>query len=216
LDINVIFSLISTFVSVVAFLVSLFVVLTNWRYARPKLNIFQLNEAVHSVIFKSHDGCIVTYEDGYDNTDLLDNPPIKSVALAEICITNESSLPISVINFHIDGASAFDSYSNTIDYLKATVDPLLQFSAGNENNKIKYLKPEFTLDPYTTKRGFLFFWMTNEDSVKPNVNIPLIISTSRKTFSFYIRFSDSYESIKKHKHIDKDGNETILDDIPQV
>lgn len=118
-----------------------------------------------------------------------------------------SSAPISILEFTIAEFPSFNSYSETKKSFEVTHAENSTMSIGM-TKPIKYLKPVFTIDPYTSIRGYIFFWSGIERDIDLNKKIALSILTSRKTFKTNIEIKSKYDSIKKHGNIsrDEEGN----------
>lgn len=194
-------------ISLSSLAISFFVAFNNFWYSRKNINITQTHNASRSIFLKSYDGSSASYDYSYP---LDSSPQIASLGLVEIVITNNSSLPISILEFSIPGLADFSSYSPTVDFFTVTTRKSSKTIMGDNNSPLNYLKPEFTLNPYTSKRGYLLFWSGQECDMPIEENIPLTILTSRGSFNKNIKFSDSIESIKKHVHYssDDEGNQT--------
>jgi len=198
-------------ISLFSLLISFFVAFRNVWVTRKNIDITQTDNAVRSLFLKSYDGCITSYDNSLFRGKKDSTPNIRSVGLVEIVITNKSSLPISILEFSIPDFPAFSSYSPTIDSFTVTTQSTSKTIVGEKNSPLEYLKPEFTLNPYTSKRGYLLFWSGIEKDVSPMENITLTILTSRGTFKKKIKFSSSMESIKKRVHYSQDEIGNIIE-----
>ncbi|UFT98118.1 hypothetical protein KO561_12990 [Radiobacillus kanasensis] len=189
-------------ISLFSLFVSLFVAFRNVWISRKNIDVTQTDNAIRSLFIKSYDGCMVShsYQVKPDNS-----PKIISAGLAEIVVTNKSSLPISILEFSIPDYPAFSSYSPTKDSFTITTEENSRTVVGDDYSPLEYLKPEFTLDPYTSRRGYIMFWSGLEtDNMPIEEDIPLKILTSRGQINKIIKFSSSLESIKKHVHYSQD------------
>lgn len=125
--------------------------------------------------------------------------------IIDVIITNESALPISIIEFTLNNKLNFNSYSRPNDEYSITTkagkemhNGVVSFS-GTEEKLIfpindTWLKPVMDIPPYTSLRGHLFFHFNEIDDVNIGNNT-LEIVTSRKTFSFQVKISDSVHSV---------------------
>lgn len=177
----------------------------TWWRSRASLKIEKLDSGTSGIFFKSIDGCLQSYS--FEPTD--SRPIFHSVILVDIIITNKSALPISILEFSISDFPEFNSYSYTEDSFRVTYEKNRAIVIG-EDIPIKYLKPEFTIDPYTSVRGHLFFWAGQERDLDIRKEIPLTVKTSRKSFTSKIKIDSQYESIKKRVRISKNDDGTII------
>lgn len=180
---------IAIIISGISLLISLITSWNSWWKSKTSIKIEQTHNATRSLYFKSFDASVNDNESDA-------HPVFRSVLLIEIIITNRSSLPISVLEFSIDGFPTFDSYSYTKDSFQATLKNGSSIHLGNDN-AIKYLKPEFTIEPYTSERGYIFFWHGAEQDLDIDNKLDLTVRTSRKEFKAKVKVSGKYESNKK-------------------
>ena len=185
--------------------ISLIVSWNSWWRSRASLKIEKLQE---SIFLKSFDGCTKSYS--LECNDSL--PNFYSVILIDLIITNKSSNPISILEFSIPDFPKFNSYSITQDAFYITTGINSRTHIGGDI-PIKYLKPEITIDPYTSIRGYVFFWSGLECNLDINKHIPLTIKTSRKTFKKSIQIDSEYNSIKKRGHVSKDEKGNIVETL---
>ena len=183
--------------------ISLIVSWNSWWRSRASLKIEKLQE---SIFLKSFDGCMKS--DSFECNDSL--PKFHSVILIDLIITNKSSNPISILEFSIPDFPKFNSYSITQDAFYITTGINSRTHIGGDI-PIKYLKPEITIDPYTSIRGYVFFWSGLECNFDINKHIPLTIKTSRQTFKKSIQIDSEYSSIKKCGHVSKDEKGNIVE-----
>ena len=122
---------------------------------------------------------------------------MESIALIEVIITNDSSLPISILEFQIEGAHPFQSYTYTKGNYKVTSEFGMPIHISSPDDPLFYLQPEFTLGPYTSKRGYILFWMYDKESIQPGGH-QMVVVTSRKKFDHKIKISDTFESAKEN------------------
>lgn len=163
----------------------------SWWQSQAKLKIDETE--IESLFLKSFDGCM---------NDSLSNPydpKFYSIILIDIIITNKSSHPISIIEFSTPEFPKFNSYSKTKESFKVTYRENSTLLVGRDE-PIKYLKPEFIIKPYTSERGFIFFWSGTEHDLDISKKIPITVKTSRKKFKFKVKIRSVYESIKKIDH----------------
>lgn len=171
--------------------VSLFVASTNYWRSRPKIKVMQSKNENRSWILKSYDGLYA----GVKHQSL--KPKMESIALIEVIITNDSSLPISILEFHIKGAHPFQSYTYTNENYKVSPKSGGPIHFSSPNSPLNYLQPEFTLEPYTSKRGHILFWMYDKESLQPGTH-RMVVVTSRKKFTHKIKISDTFESAEEN------------------
>lgn len=158
-----------------------------WQ-SRAKINILQTDNASRSHFLKSYDGCNFV-----DKKSDVSAPNQPSIALIEIIITNDSSLPISILEFRVKGADPFTSYSYKKDWYAVSTKKNSPVYFGSPKDKLQFLTPEFTLSPYTSKRGYLFFWI-NDSSLFTIGKHKLEIISSRKILRKKITIKNLYES----------------------
>ncbi|WBY92098.1 hypothetical protein [Enterococcus casseliflavus] len=198
----------SLLISGFSLLISAIVAFRTFYFSRPILKVMQTDNAARSFFIKSYDGSQASLS--YDIED--DDPSIASALLIEIILINKSSLPLSILEFQLTGEQlpsfqAFTSYSPSPSSFKITT----RENSRTTIDHVNYLQPEFTLEPYSAKRGYILFWTGIETSLETTDPLNLKIVTSRKEFSFKVKYSGSIESIKKHGNIskDKDGNKVL-------
>lgn len=205
----------SFILSVISILTAVFVAYRTIYLSRAKIKIIQTDNAARSSFIKSFDGCIKSYSSA-SSSDIPkdDSPLIVSVLLIEIIITNQSSLPISILEFITKDftSNPFTSYSYTKDYFTITEKENFKTTIGSKDSPLKFLQPEFTLDGYTSQRGYLMFWSGSEEEFVTPKKITLITETSRKTFKTKIKINNSHESIKKHHRVVIDEDDRVTDD----
>lgn len=177
------------FISGISLLISLITSWNSWWKSKASIKIEQTHDAARSIYFKSFD----SISDGSDSDT---RPLFESVLLIEIIITNRSSLPISILEFSIDGFPTFDSYSYTKESFQATWTKGVTVHLGKDSS-IKYLQPEFTIEPYTSERGYIFFWHGLEEDLDIDNKLPLTVRTSRKEFKTKVKVSGKFESNTK-------------------
>ncbi|UQZ98011.1 hypothetical protein HLJ12_11325 [Enterococcus casseliflavus] len=201
----------SLLISGFSLLISALVAFRTFYFSRPILKVMQTDNAARSFFIKSYDGSQASLS--YDIDDDEDHEPsIASALLIEIILINKSSLPLSILEFQLTGEQlpsfqAFTSYSPSPSSFKITT----RENSRTTIDHVNYLQPEFTLKPYSAKRGYILFWTGIETTLETTDPLDLKIVTSRKDFSFKVNYSGSIESIKKHGHIskDKDGNKVL-------
>lgn len=186
-------------ISIISIVTSIFVAYRTIWISRAKIKVIQTDKAARSVFIKSFDGCYKTYPSSI-NLDKMVNPNIVSVLLIEVIVTNKSSLPISILEFSTKDftSNPFTSYSYTKDFFVVTTDSQTKVVFGTSESPLKFIQPEFTLNPYTSERGYIMFWSGFEEEFNTPKEITLKTITSRKTFKFKINIPSSLESIKKY------------------
>lgn len=184
---------ISIIFSGISLIISLIVSWNSWWRSRANISIEQTHNADRSLYFKSIDASLKDF-----NPET--RPIFKSVLLIEVILTNKSSLPISILEFIIDDFPTFDLYSYTDDYFEVTWKDNSVVELGKDF-PIKYLKPEFTIEPYTSERGYIFFWSGIERDLDINEKILLTVKTSRREFRKKVKVSGKYDSINKNARI---------------
>lgn len=178
-------------ISLLSLGVSVFVASTNYWRSRPKIKIKQSENENRSWILKTYDGLYAAVKHQSIK------PKMGSIALVEVIITNDSSLPISILEFQIEGAHPFQSYTYTNEKYKITPEYGAPIHISSPDDPLNYLKPEFTLGPYTSIRGHILFWMYDKESIQPGVHRMAVV-TSRKKFTYKIKISDTLESAKEN------------------
>ena len=201
--------MISIIISLFSLSISFFLAFRNVWIARRNISIIQTDNAARSIFLKSFDGCLASYNETIPDK-IISEPNMHSVILIEIIITNKSSLPISILEFVIPNYPSFTSYSPVPKFFEVTTEEKTKLVIGKPDS-IKYLKPEFTVSPYTSERGYILFWSGFESELIDDKDIPLEILTSRGNFKFKINLEGQYESIKKHGRasFDTEGNKHI-------
>lgn len=206
-------SSIPLFLSIFSTVTSLFIAYRTIWLSRPNIKIFQTDNGFRSIFIESFDGCRISYS----GSNIDKHPHITgkfygiSYLLIEVIITNQSSLPISILEFKTKDfiANPFTSYSDTLPNFLITTSKDGSIVLGDKNDPLKYLQPEFTIAPYTSERGYISFSSGTEQKFDTPSEIELEILTSRKTFITKISISASgYKSIKEYVKIklDEDGN----------
>ncbi len=118
--------------------------------------------------------------------------------LSEVLITNNSSLPISIISFTLNDTLSYDSYVDGGNYYLVTTSEISKTSLGSPDSPINYLTPNFTIDPYTSVRGNIFFNLSNSEDFFKMDNHDLKIHTSRGVFNFELKVPNHIESINPY------------------
>jgi len=118
--------------------------------------------------------------------------------LSEVLITNNSSLPISIISFTLNDALSYDSYVDGGNYYLVTTSETSKTSLGSPDSPINYLKPNFTIDPYTSVRGNIFFNLSYSEDFFKMDNHDLKIHTSKGVFNFELKVPNHIESISPY------------------
>lgn len=199
---------ISFWLSIISIFTAIFTAYRNIWISRAKIKVVQTDKAARSYFIKSFDGCYITYSSPI-KPDKLSEPNIVSVLLIEVIITNKSSLPISILEFSTKDfcANPFTSYSYTKDFFTVTTEPDHVTKLGTPNSPLKFIKPEFTLQPYTSERGYIMFWSGIEEDFTTPQKITLKTITSRKMFKTKINIPYHIESIKKNVLYGTDEND---------
>ncbi|MDK4352694.1 hypothetical protein M4I17_09815 [Enterococcus thailandicus] len=188
-------------------------VITAWKnlwLSRAKIQIIQTDNGARSSFIQTFDGCCIVYGDGVPLPGTED-PPIISVLLIEVIITNKSSLPISILEFKTSDftSNPFTSYSYTKNSFEITSEDRVS-KLGSEKYPLKYLKPEFTIAPYTSERGYIMFWSGTEvTDFKTPGKIKLVTTTSRKKFNTCLTIPVTHSSEKSFVIFEKDENGEI-------
>lgn len=94
----------------------------------------------------------------------------------------------------------FTSYAYINKNLNVTPESVGRVHFSSEDDPLTYLQPEFTLDPYTSKRGHILFWMENKESIQPGQH-KMTIVTSRKNFIRKIELPYVYESAERYLYM---------------
>lgn len=188
-------SLISLIISGISLLITFIVAFNTWWRSRASINVTQLDDASRSAFLKSFDG----NSQSYSYTDYSLKPIFKSIILIELIITNDSSLPLSVLEFSIPDFPDFNSYIEPPSLLTVTTGENSSIVFGNIESPVKYLQPEFTLEAYSSKRGYIFFWSGMERELDIENKIELTIKTSRKDFVKQVKVTGQHESIKQRE-----------------
>ncbi|EUJ64821.1 hypothetical protein [Listeria fleischmannii] len=142
---------------------------------------------------------IIIEPDRHSNKDPDPHHNIPYRLICEVVLTNNSSLPISIIEFKLNDELIFNSYSNPgncysftgkiknklpehelIDDRKFTENDIQGFPIGQY-----FLTPLIKLEPYSSIRGYLYFKFRDKSQVTVGKN-QLQIITSRKRFDFNI------------------------------
>lgn len=97
------------------------------------------------------------------------------------------------MEFQIEGAHPFTSYSYTNENYMVTPEYGGSISISAPDDSLSYLKPEFTLGPYTSTRGHILFWMHDKKSIQPGTH-KMTVVTSRKKFAHEIKIGIAFES----------------------
>ncbi|GAB4074527.1 hypothetical protein GCM10028778_20300 [Barrientosiimonas marina] len=182
------YEIIAAVLSIISLIISIIVAMTSLWRSNAKIKIHQLQED-RNWILKSYDGLLASNS----SKNKKHEPNMTSITLVEIIITNNSSLPLSVLELRMDGAMYFNSYSYTNPTYKVTPDNGSEILFGSSHDPLHYLQPIFTLEPYTSERGHLHLWMHNKESIQPGIHT-LTIITSRGNFKRKINLKNTFES----------------------
>lgn len=116
--------------------------------------------------------------------------------LSEVVITNNSSLPISIISFTLNDTLSYDAYVDGGNYYLITTRENSKTFLGSPMSPINYLQPNFNIDPYTSVRGNIFFNLGHsENFFKMDIH-DLKVQTSRGVFNFKLKVPNHIESIR--------------------
>lgn len=171
-------------------LVSFYFALSNYLNQRPKLYLQQHNLQKTSIIIEPD-------RDSDSDPDKHHHIPYR--VICEVVLTNNSSLPISIIEFNLNNDLIFNSYSqpgSKYEFSSKNIKNLPEHEniTSEFKNDIKTqvfpigpytLKPIIKLDPYSSVRGYLYFKFYDKEQVRVGEN-KLQVITSRKTFNFDI------------------------------
>ncbi|PEM83675.1 hypothetical protein CN639_21505 [Bacillus toyonensis] len=186
-------------IPIAAFFISLatfIITLANFQRNKASINCRQLRDNGTAHILKP-DRIDQKTPDVYWHNDFR--------VIIDVIITNESALPISIIEFTLNNKLNFNSYSQPNNEYSTTTkagkevhNGIISFS-GNEHKLIfpvndTWLKPVIDIPPYTSLRGHLFFHFNEIEDVNIGNNT-LEIVTSRKTFFFQVKISESVHSV---------------------
>ncbi|WP_088838955.1 hypothetical protein [Listeria sp. ILCC792] len=185
-------------VPITAFFVSLvtfYFALSNYLKQRPNLKLQQRNIQKAAVIIEP---------DRYsnDNPDVHHNIPYR--VICEVVLTNDSSLPISIIEFKLNNDLVFNSYSkpgNTYEFTESNKKQIPEhefiiFKGTNDEVKEvfpvgdNFLTPLIKLEPYSSIRGYLYFKFRDKKQVCVGEN-KLQVITSRKDFDFNVTVDEA-------------------------
>lgn len=183
-------SLISIFSLVISFALAYRVFFQE----RASISLFQDHNASRSYSF-SFDGWSSTNSQRSQNyPDTFSSNEFR--LLSEVLITNNSSLPISIISFTLNDTLSYDSYVEGGNYYLITLKENSKVCLGSPNSPINYLKPNFTIDPYTTVRGNIFFNLNSFENLFKKDTHDLKVLTSRGVFNFKLDVPNHYETIR--------------------
>lgn len=116
--------------------------------------------------------------------------------ISEIIITNNSSLPISIISFTLNDIFFYDSYVDGGKYYLVTTSETTKIHIGSPDSPNSFLKPNFTINPYTSVRGDIFFNFSSLQQFFEMDIHDLKVQTSRGTFNFKLNVPNHLESIR--------------------
>ena len=118
---------------------------------------------------------------------------------------NKSSEPISIIEFTLSDKYHFNSYSKPGGYYTITIlpDKILSkdgvlFGLGDKSIckfflEDRWFNPIFTIEPYASVWGYIFFNISEKESMLPGVN-KLKVFSSREEFEFDFELYEVLES----------------------
>ncbi|ENY3075330.1 hypothetical protein [Listeria monocytogenes] len=176
-------------------LVTFYFALSNYLNQRPKLRLQQRNLQKTSIIIEPDRNSDI-------DPDIHHHIPYR--VICEVVLTNDSSLPISIIEFNLNNELVFNSYSqpgSKYEFSSNDIKTLPEHEnsiRGYGKHKIKEtfpvgeytLKPIIKLEPYSSVRGYLYFKFRDKEQVCVGEN-KLQVTTSRKTFNFDIMIDES-------------------------
>lgn len=149
------------------------------------------------------------WDDTYPDTYILDDYRF----FLDISITNESSLPITITEFQIEGFANIRYSDSTGNHYKVTVpnnNPDLVGSTIEivyDFNSVPKIIPPIVIEPYSVHLGTLVF---RYDNALPD-NVKLKIITSRKTFTKKIKVSLRSYSELQTNYLRPQLNKSFLD-----
>ncbi|SCC32361.1 Uncharacterized protein BCZB5J_02575 [Bacillus cereus] len=125
--------------------------------------------------------------------------------IMDVIITNNSALPISIIEFTLNNTSKFNSYSKPSPEYNVTLHPGKQEQDGMVIHygleeiqffpmEDSWLQPIINIPPYTSFRGHLLFRFNDKSEVHIGNNT-LEVITSRETFSFQVKITKEILSV---------------------
>jgi hypothetical protein len=192
-------------------LVTLIVTLANFFRNKAKIKVLQIQKGTTYILKPDRDDS--------KNPDVYWNKDYR--ILADIVITNNSALPISIIEFKLNDDLIFNSYTQPGNTYTVTIRPFnnldkngIIFARGDSLSKVfemkdSYIQPVFDIPPYTSIRGHLFFHYNDESKAQVGKNI-LKVVTSRRVFTSEIEIYESVHSaLELPKDIQKDRNQSF-------
>lgn len=188
--------MVSIIIGITGLLISLFVLFRSIWTDRFTIKVFQDYNGDQSAFIETYDGCFAS-DDEPDG-----RPKLTNIALARITISNNSSLPVSIVKFSLEGDYAVDfaSHSYTEDFFLITHAENCYAHFGFPDKPLVYLNPIFKLEPYETKQGYISFKVYCLEDFKTKQEHKLAVHTSRGVKNFKIKFSSNYKSLKKYAH----------------
>lgn len=182
--------------TLVVSLVTFYITLRNHLETRASLKLIQVNKEKATQLLEP---------DRLDNS----SPDVywdsKYRVLSEVIITNNSSKPISIIEFTLNDEFTYNSYTKPGNEYQVTIRPNKQHKNGITffgsslihafEVKKNVIVPISTIPPHTSIRGILFFNIGND---KSKINIgenTLKLHTSRKVFVFKLKILEEYYSL---------------------
>lgn len=182
------------FSSLIISFVTLTITLRNHLETRPNLKVFQINPTA-SVLIKPD-------RISSDNPDVYWNTSYR--VISEVIMTNESSKPISIIEFRLNNKYAFNGFTKPGESYNVTTKPSktrtpdgIVFEGVSESIRFPifedWLKPILTIPPHTAIRGHLFFNIKSDKDVIVGKN-NLTVITSRKTFNIKLEITQELVS----------------------
>lgn len=181
--------------SILSFILSAYIGVTNSLEKRFNIDLFQDYDGDQSGVLVGYDGINAPIN------EKTAQPIINMIGLARITLTNKSSVPITIISFDLgsDIGSPFTSYTHTSPFYQITTKKSSIVNFGYVDKPLKYLLPLFTIPPYQSTDGYLSFWI-HEKNILPGEKYPLKVKTSRGTKVFNIKFGSIYKPDEEYRN----------------
>ena len=197
---SILFSAISVILSTFAFL---FTLKNEWS-KRVNISLQYLEKSIHEMKIDRTEDLI---------PDVYHQSPFRLIPT--VVITNNSSLPITITEFKLSNNSSFGFYSKVGEHYKTTYQTnIIDFGNGLsgissdpiktlhiELNKDNLLKPPFTIKPYESVVGALFFQY--KESIFGSNQLKIL--TSRGAVEFPLQVSKQYISRLKTDYVPPKG-----------
>lgn len=184
------FELATLIISIISLIISLIVAYITLVIQRFNLTIKQDHEGHQSGVLLSYDGVRASVK------EMTGKPNYSQIILLRVVIINKSSLPISIISFHLENDSGpeFCDYSHTDPYYVITQE-YGTVNFGFPDDPLDYLKPIINLQPYETTAGYLSFPTSDLFNIDYNNPIKLIVKTSRGKKLKKLKLGPIYQSV---------------------